>query len=191
MAWDWFCYSVPQSKKTHHLALMHTDHLHITMHRRKSAALLIWILPVFILGRGSWSKMCPKLGFFFIVISLLWVSYYWLGYGVFSFRATRRAAREPACSTRAGEADEAGMREHKGMAREKRHFQSENWPINRAQTLPSCLTLAPALMHHIGIPVSLFLHLRVKPQRAVRPGEPLCRGCRGRLLLLVIRRHNT
>lgn len=41
MAWDWFCYSVPQSKKTHHLALMHTDHLHITMHRRKSEALLI------------------------------------------------------------------------------------------------------------------------------------------------------
>ena len=33
MAWDWFCYNVPQSKKTHHLAIMRTDHLHLTTHR--------------------------------------------------------------------------------------------------------------------------------------------------------------
>lgn len=41
MAWDWFCYNVPQSKKTRHLAIMHTDHLHFTTHRPYCMAVVV------------------------------------------------------------------------------------------------------------------------------------------------------
>lgn len=40
MAKDWFCWNFPQSKRTRHLAMMHTDHLQFTTHRPHT----VWML---------------------------------------------------------------------------------------------------------------------------------------------------
>lgn len=37
MAWDWFCWNVPQSEKTRHSAVMRSDHPHFAMRGPRAA----------------------------------------------------------------------------------------------------------------------------------------------------------
>ena len=88
--------------------------------------------------------------------------------------------------------DEESKKKKKKEKRNGQNLQTSNRPHILFSPPPNAHTFTPPGVTRASLFSPSFL-LRVKLQRAVRPKEPLCRGCRWVLLLLlvVIRRHNT